>query len=83
MNSAHEQCPKSDSEQYTESKLSWVHQVHTLTQAARPGRVPCAQAGRVAPCRDRAPAVSQLVAGRVVAVSQAPLAVSLHARARC
>ena len=23
----------SDSKQYTESKLSWVHQVHTLTQA--------------------------------------------------
>ena len=46
----------SDSEQCTESKLGWVHQVHTLAQAAR-----------TAP----RPAVSQLCCGMQGAVSQA------------
>ena len=38
----------SDSEQCTESKLGWVHQVHTLTQAVRTGRAHCTQAVRIA-----------------------------------
>ena len=39
--------PNSDSEQCTRSRLGWVHQVHTLTQAARTSHAHCAQAGRV------------------------------------
>ena len=61
-----------DSEQCTESKLGWVHRVHTQwTLAGRTLRAHSAQAGRVATCRGRTSAVSQHVVGRVVAVSQA------------
>ena len=42
--------PNSDSKQCTESKLGWVHQVHTLAYPARTGRAHCAHAG---PCLDR------------------------------
>ena len=57
----------SDSKQCTESKLGWVHQVHTLAQPARTGREHCTQAGHVAtvswacarPYRDLWPTVSQ------------------------
>ena len=57
--------PNSDSEQCTESKLGWVHQVHTLAQPTRTSRAHCAQAGLVVvrtgqarPCRNAHPAVS-------------------------
>ena len=70
----------SDSEQCTESKLSRVHQVHTLAQPARallPGW----------PCRCRVmglcPAISWLVAGRVVAVLQAWPRVPCHRAPAC
>ena len=71
--------PNSDSKQCPESKLGQVHSVHTLD----PG---CAHAARslrlgpqchvvswraLAPCRGCAPAVSQPVAGFVMAMSQA------------
>ena len=56
------------SEQCTELKLSRVYSAHTLTQSARTGRTHCAQAGRVV---GLCPAESWLVAGRVVAMSQA------------
>ena len=62
MNSA----PNSDSEQYTESKLGWVHQVDTLAQHVRTGRAHCALAGHVASPEP--------------AVSQAPSAVSWSCR---
>ena len=65
--------PNSDSEQCTESKLGWVHQVHTLTQAARTAPRPCAQrrvAGLAWPCRRPGLAVSQAWPGRVVAPSR-------------
>ena len=52
--------PNSDSEQCIESKLSWVRQVHTLTQPTRTDRAHCAQAVHVAvvsqPIADRVPA---------------------------
>ena len=65
--------PNSDSEQYTELKLSRVYSANTMTQPARTGRAHCAQAGRVA---SLCPAESWLVAGRVMAMSQAWLVVS-------
>ena len=40
-----------DSEQCTKSKMGWVHQVHTLTQAARPLRSGRAHSALWAPCR--------------------------------
>ena len=63
--------PNSDSEQCTESKLGWVHQVHTLTQAARTAPRPCAQrrvAGLAWPCRRPGPAVSWPLLGRVAGI---------------
>ena len=62
----------SDSEQCTESKQGWVHQVHTPAQPARIGREPYAQAGRVAPCRGRVAGPL----GRIVAMSQHAAVVS-------
>ena len=52
----------SDSEQCTESKLGWVHHVHTLTQAARPGR---AHSACWAPCRGPLPDRIVVEPGRV------------------
>ena len=60
--------PNSDSEQCTESKLGWVHQMNTLNPS-------CAQRPRALhpcwPCRGRVvglcPTLSWLVAGRVTA----------------
>ena len=40
--------PNSDSEQCTESKLGWIHQMHTLAQPGRTGHAHYAQAGCVA-----------------------------------
>ena len=40
--------PNNDSEQLTESKLSWVHKVHTLNPAVRPLHAHCAQVERTA-----------------------------------
>ena len=59
----------SDSEQCTESKLGWVHQVRTLAQAARPLRTHCAQAARKASCHDARWVVSWPTRDRVVVPS--------------
>ena len=40
LNSVHEQCPNSDPEQYTVTKLGWVHNAHTQN----PGRAHTARA---------------------------------------
>ena len=75
--------PNSDSEQCTESKLGWVHQVHTLTQLARTGRAHCTQAGHVTAVSWRA---GCCIVSPAPAVSQAWLAVSrivLPCRAPC
>ena len=61
--------PNNDSEQYTESKLGWVHQVHTLNPA-------CAHRPRALcpgqPCRSRVmglcPVVSRLMVGHVASL---------------
>ena len=71
--------PNSDSEQRTESKLGWVHQVHTLAQPARTGHAHCAVSwcalgcivAHMGPFRDPLPIMSQ----------ESPV-VSLRARAR-
>ena len=80
--------PNSDSEQCTESKLGWVHRVHTQrTLAARtvgPGHTHCAQTERIAP----RPRPHRVVLWRAVCriaspapdLSQAPSAVSWPCR---
>ena len=47
--------PNSDLEQCTESRLSWVHLVHTLTQAAFTGHAHCTQAAMSRPCHGPMP----------------------------
>ena len=74
MNSA----PNSDSKQCPESKLSWVHRVHTqrtlAASALRPGHSHNVRwalcRGRAQPCRRHPPAVSLRARARWHAVSQ-------------
>ena len=86
-----------DPEQCTESKLGWVHQVNTLTQAAHPLRV---HSSRWAPCRCPLPGCIMVEPGcvtarkltlahRVAALCRAPRSryknciVTLASAARC
>ena len=78
--------PNSDSEQYTESELGWVHQVHTLNPAcAHEQRALCRIVAHMRPCRGPLPIVSQesptlllRACARWCAVSQRCIVALLH-----